>query len=116
MKQYLCTALALLLAASMFTGCGCTNRNVSNQPEGMITDPTNVAPSTNPMPTMTTPPTETTMPHRETTEPTHDFTEPGMTDGTLDTQPGTGESGDTGETGPSMPSDPARSRGRSIGR
>lgn len=75
MKKYICTALALLMVASIFVGCGCTNRNVSDHPNGAITDPTSIAPTTNPIPTMTTPPDETTRPatepHRETTVPTH---------------------------------------------
>lgn len=73
MKKYICTALALLMAASIFVGCGCTNRNVSTNPNGMITDSTTIAPTTNPIPTMTTPHDETTRPaepHRETTAPT----------------------------------------------
>lgn len=94
MKKYLCMALALLAAASLFTGCGCTNRNVSDNPNGMITKPTTV-PTTNPTPTMTTPPEETTRPTTapttEATVPTTDMTLPGgmddsaptdMTDGT----------------------------------
>ena len=111
MKKYICTALALLIAASVFVGCGCTNRNVSNQPGGMITDPTTV-PTTNPMPTKTTPPEDTTVPHRETTSPTHATTEPAMTDmtdATVDTQPGTGTTEGT------MPSDAGRSRNRGMG-
>ena len=68
MKKYLYTAMALLLAASLFTGCGCTNRNVSENPNGLITDPTTM--TTSPIPTMTTPPEVTTMPTRETTAPT----------------------------------------------
>ncbi len=76
MKKYICTALALLMAASLFVGCGCTNRNVSTNPNGKVTEPTTVAP-TNPIPTMTTPYEETTHPtetHRETTSPTHETT------------------------------------------
>lgn len=83
MKKYICTAMALLMAASLFVGCGCT-RNVNQRPDGMITEST-IAPTTNPMPTMTTPPEEstraTTEPttHRETTEPTHrETSEPTM--------------------------------------
>lgn len=109
MKKYFATALALLLAASLFTGCGCTNRNVSDHPGGIITDPTTVAPSTNPIPTMTTPPEPSTVPHSETTMPTYD-TAPGMTDATVDTESGTGDTGDTGGT---MDTEPAPSRSRS---
>lgn len=69
MKKYICTAMALLMAASLFVGCGCTNRNVSDHPGGRITDPTAV---TSPIPTMTTP-TETVRP---STTPTHGSTTP----------------------------------------
>jgi hypothetical protein len=107
MKKYFCTVLALLLAVSLFTGCGCTNRNVSERPDGMITDPTKV----NPTPTMTTPTTEatreTTLPTTEATMPSTVATEPSMTDGTLGTDPGTGESGHT---------ESQRSRSRSMDR
>lgn len=111
MKKYFCTALALLLAASLFTGCGCTNQNVSNDPNGKVTAPTN-APATNPMPTMTTPPTQATTPTRETTAPTQTTTEPGITgstDATIDTEPGTGSTDDTF-------TEPARSGNRSMSR
>ena len=108
MKQFLCAVVALVLAASVFAGCGCTNRNVSNRPDGMITNPTTVPPTTNPLPTMTTPTTETTMPHPTVTEPG-----PEMTEGPMDTQPGTGDTGTTGETDPS---DHSRSRNRMPGR
>ena len=111
MKKYLYTAMALVLAASLFTGCGCTNRNVSDHPNGLITDPTTM--TTNPMPTMTTPPENTTIPHRETTAPTHAATEPMTTDATIET--GTGDTGATDDTG-MMPSDGARGRAHSNGR
>lgn len=79
MKKYLCTALALVMAAALFVGCGCTNRNVSDHPGGIITDPTGN--TTNPMPTMTTPTEVTTMP---TTLPTTEATMPstGLPNGT----------------------------------
>lgn len=109
MKKYFCTALALLLAASLFTGCGCTNQNVSNHPGGKVTAPTTPV-TTNPMPTMTTPTTETTTPPTQTTAPTQATTEPGMSDATIDTEPGTGSTDDT-----AIP-DPARSRSRSMTR
>ena len=73
MKKYIFTAFALLMAATMFVGCGCANRNVSDNPAGMITDPTSIPATTNPMPTMTTPSEESTrpstVPHTETTMP-----------------------------------------------
>lgn len=88
MKKYLCTALALLMAASLFVGCGCTNRNVSNDPGGKITKPTT---ATSPIPTMTTPSEETTRP---STAPSTEGTMPstGTTDGTngMDGTNGTG--------------------------
>ena len=110
MKKHLYTAMALVLAASLFTGCGCTNRNVSDHPNGLITDPTTM--TTNPMPTMTTPPENTTLPHRETTAPTHAATEPMTTDATMDTE---GTTDGTGETG-MMPTDGTHGRARSNGR
>ena len=70
MKKYICTAMALLMAASLFVGCGCTNRNVSDHPGGRITDPTT---ATNPMPTMTEPTTRpSTAPTTEGTMPSTD--------------------------------------------
>ncbi|MBR2048824.1 MAG: hypothetical protein IJ960_09540 [Oscillospiraceae bacterium] len=118
MKKYFCTALALLLAASLFTGCGCTNRNVSNRPDGVITDPTTV----NPTPTMTTPTTEstreTTMPTTQSTMPSQGATEPSMTDATVDTGSGSdsGMSGPSGESGETGHTAPQRSRSRSMDR
>ena len=114
MKKYFCTALALLLAASLFTGCGCTNRNVSERPDGMITAPSTV----NPTPTMTTPTTEvtreTTLPTTEATMPSTMATEPSMTDATVDT--GNGMTGQSGESGESTHTEPQRSRSRSMDR
>lgn len=111
MKKYFCTALALLLAVSLFTGCGCTNRNVSTRPDGVITNPTTV----NPTPTMTTPTTEatreTTVPTTQSTMPSTGATEPSMTDATVDT--GTGMTGPSGE---STHTEPQRSRSRSMDR
>lgn len=109
MKKYICTALALLVAASMFVGCGCTNRNVSDQPNGIITDPTTGIPGTNPMPTMTTPTEEstraTTEPHRETTTPTQVTTEPGSSDHTGATGSVTDSTGESTHPGNSRSSD-----------
>ena len=73
MKKYISIALVLALAASVLTGCGCTNQNVSDNPGGMVTSPTTVAPTTHPMPTMTTPPEQTTRP---ATTPTTQATRP----------------------------------------
>lgn len=106
MKKYICTALALLMAASLFVGCGCTNRNVSDQTDGMITDPTTMAPTTNPMPTMTTPADETTRPNRETTLPSSAATDPtGETDHTAAT-------GSVTDSTDSTHSDDTRTRNR----
>ena len=105
MKKYICTALALLTAVSLFVGCGCTNKNVSDHPGGKVTAPT--APvATNPMPTMTTPPEDTTRP---STMPTTEGTMPstGPMDGTIGTDilpdasqpmPGTTEAGSSGRS------------------
>ena len=105
MKQILCMALALALSAALLTGCGCTNPNVSNDPNGVITNPTTVAPSTNPMPTMTTPPEESS---RETTMPTTGTTMPSE-------MPGENPGAVPGATGGSAPTDmtgePEGSRG-----
>ena len=54
MKKFIAAALALVLMAAMFTGCGCTN---SAAPTETITRPT-VMPTTQP----TMPSTEATMP------------------------------------------------------
>lgn len=60
MKKLICSAMALLMASTMFVGCG--KRNVSDHNGGKITEPTTVAPTIIPEPTMTTP--------MVTTEPT----------------------------------------------
>lgn len=73
MKKYICTALVLALASALLVGCGCANRNVSDDPNGMVTNPISGTAATNPMPTMTMPPQETT---RETTHPTYETTRP----------------------------------------
>lgn len=114
MKKYICTALALLMAASLFVGCGCTNRNVSDHPGGKITEPTTIVPTTNPMPTMTTPPNETT---RATEETRHETTAPthGATEHTVvpDHTGATGATGSiTDSTGSTTHSDNSRSASR----
>lgn len=111
MKKYILTAFALLMAVSMMTGCGCSNRNVSDQPGGMITDPTNIPATTNPMPTMTTPPEDTTRPtesHPATmpsrhTEPSMETEIPGVTGQTDSSAP-------SGATEATIPGGP-RTRG-----
>lgn len=72
MKKLICSAVALMMAATMFVGCG--RRNVSNHSGGMITEPTTVVPTIIPEPTMTNPMPTMTEP-RVTTEPTHTTTE-----------------------------------------
>ena len=66
MKKYLCIAAAILVLSGCFTGCG--RKNVSDDPNGRITDPTVVTTAPIPEPTMTTMPTVPTTP--PTTRPT----------------------------------------------
>lgn len=75
MKKYLSLALALVLTAALFTGCGCTSQDAQYT----------TAPTT--MPTiMTTPTTETTRATTEaTTESTIDRGNGPLEDATLDT-------------------------------
>ena len=114
MKKYICTALALLTAVSLFVGCGCSNQNVSDQPGGKITAPTAPA-TTNPMPTMTTPPEESTRP---STMPATEGTMPstGETDGIggMDGTDGTGIMPDASQPMPGTTE--AGTTGRSAGR
>ena len=51
MKKYLCAAVAILILAACFTGCG--KKNVSDDPNGRITDPTVETPTMIPEPTVT---------------------------------------------------------------
>ncbi len=95
MKKYLFTALALLLVAGFATGCGCTNRNVSDHPNGRITDPTTTPSMTSPIPTMTTPMDETTRP-METTQPATSM--PTMPTDSTSTGPITDSTDETGMT------------------
>lgn len=99
MKKYICAALAVVVMATMFVGCG--RRNVSDHPGGMITEATEHRPTaTNPMPTMTEPAT------------TH-ATQPSTTHGTESTREtthnGTGPA--TESTGTTHATEGARSRG-----
>lgn len=99
MKKYICAALAVVMMATMFVGCG--RRNVSDHPGGMITEATEHRPATNPMPTMTEPATtHATQPSttHATSEPTNETTH--NTTGPV-----------TDATGASHPTDNARSRG-----
>ena len=78
MKKYMAFALALLLASTVFAGCRGT---VSDDPGGIITDPTGTVEPTSPIPTMTIPatdPTELPRPTGRPSEPvpTHPATQP----------------------------------------
>lgn len=92
MKRYLSIAMAVLLMAGVFTGCGCMDRNVSSHPGGMITEET-TRPTIMPEPTAT----------HATTAPTEHRTEPTTT--TDATIPGT-----TGTTNPTETTGMARGR------
>ncbi len=93
MKKYLCAAASLLLAATMLFGCG--NQNVSDHPNGKITDPTVAAPTIIPEPTIMTDTTHPTSSAKESSHPTSEpprTTEPSaQTDlnGTTGTEPST---------------------------
>lgn len=90
MKKYSILALALVLTAALFTGCGCRNNKA---------EPTTTMPSVMPTTTETTPPTT-----RETTEastlPPEKDTTPNETvdhgNGPLETNATAGADGDTG--------------------
>ena len=93
MKQILSLALALVLTAALFTGCGCT-ANVSTHPGGMITeDPRDPAIMPHPTATHETKPRETTQP---TTLPRP--TDPASS-GPMSTTPGESGSMPTDATG-----------------
>lgn len=106
MKRYLCIAMALVLMASLFVGCGC--QNVSERKDGRITEPTNLLPTitTEPThattrPTVETHPSTGTHPTIETRDPMHETT---------------GSTGATDATNGSAPSDMPRARNRMDGR
>lgn len=63
MRKYFTGAIALALVAAMMTGCG--RRNVSNNTDGMITDPATTAAT---MPSTDTAPIATTQPQTSTGE------------------------------------------------
>ena len=97
MKQILSLALALVLTASLLTGCGCA-ANVSTHPGGMITEEPTTRPTVMPTPTAT----------HETTRPT-EATRPHMTDPTTGSSETAGSTDATGPAGEgSMPTDTAR--------
>ena len=77
MKQILSLILAMVMAAALFTGCGCA-ANVSTEPNGMITEET-TRPTVMPTPTATH---ETTRP-MESTLPTDASESTTPTDGTM---------------------------------
>lgn len=88
MKTVLAIVLTLVLTAAMFTGCGCTNRNMETTPEPTVL-PTNEeiwnSTETTVNPTVST-----------ATDPTRNTTSDTMT-----TVPGTtGETGSTADTTP----------------
>ena len=86
MKQIVSLALALVMAAALFTGCACS-ANVSTEPHGMITSEATTAPSVMPTPTATyetTRPTENnhgTLPTVTGSQPTEDGSMPTDTTG-----------------------------------
>lgn len=83
MKKYAYFALVFVLTAALFTGCGCTNRDMNNTS----------APTTQPTTSATTAPTQATT--HATTEPTIHDNLPGTTDGTIDHGNGPLENGTT---------------------
>ena len=112
MKQIVTLALALVMVAALFTGCGC-EANVSTHPGGMITEET-TRPTVMPTPTAThetTRPTETTRPHA--TMPTVTGSDPtgesgsgsmgGDVGGSGGTNGGTGTNETTAPTDGTMP-------------
>lgn len=66
MRKYFNGAIALALVATLMTGCG--RRNVSNNKDGMITEPATTAAT---LPSTDTAPVETTQPHTSTAETIH---------------------------------------------
>lgn len=68
MKKICCLALTLVLTAALFTGCGCTNRNMGNAttPTAMPTTMPTIAPTEAP----TVPTTNETRPATEETTDT----------------------------------------------
>ena len=101
MKKYLCAAVAILILAACFTGCG--KKNVSDDPNGRITDPTVETPTMIPEPTVTTIPTQVP------TESNNGSVSPSTGEtGGMDTTPGTDNESATGENGMT------RTRGKRI--
>ena len=106
MKQFFSLALALVMVAALFTGCGCA-ANVSTEPHGMITEDATTGPAIVPTPTAThgpTRPTETThatLPTVTGSDPTDESTLPnsGSNGGTGSMGGGNGDNGGSGSTG-----------------
>ena len=86
MKKYLFSAAALVLLATMLFGCGM--KNVSEQPNGKVTEPTATTPTIIPEPTLTMP-TDGTAPATDNgTDPSrHTETTHTVPDGTTGTNP-----------------------------
>lgn len=87
MRKFMSIAAAVMLVASLMTGC--RDRNVSDREDGMITDPTVTTDGILTMPSTDTAPIVTTAPY---TEPT--------TDTASDATGNPAESGAAGETMP----------------
>ena len=105
MKQILSLILAMVMAAALFTGCGCA-ANVSTEPNGMITEET-TRPTVMPTPTATH---ETTRP-MESTLPTVTGSEPTGSNGSMGGDVG-GSGGTNGASGSSdhvLPTDASES-------
>lgn len=104
MRKFLCGAMAFALAAAVLTGCG--RRNVSNNKDGMVTEPTATTAAT--MPSTDTQPSVTTQPHESTAETIHpgngnptdatEHTTEHNTEGTATTEATTGTEGVEGRT------------------
>ena len=105
MKKYICPAMALLMAASLFVGCGCTNKNKGGMPEPTVL-PTNeeLWESTAPTTRATTAPTTPSETYDRGNGPLEDMI-PGSTDVT-------GTTGSTEAAGAAE----GRSRGMMPGR
>lgn len=104
MRKFLSGAIAFALAAAVLTGCG--GRNVSNNKDGMITDPTVTTAAT--MPSTDTAPSVTTEPQASTAETIH----PGNGNPTDATEHTTGQNTGTESTDTTSEIGPAEGRAR----
>ena len=88
MKKYACFALAFVLTAALFTGCGCTNRNMDNATVPTVLPTTNATTEATQATTeMTTAPTYATHTTEETTDRGNGALEDnttGVTEGTME--------------------------------